>query len=145
MKTRDYLYNPCDNTITITKAFAEKLQNPNSEESKIYRAIKADNPTITVRMRTHKTKSGHVNANKLLTYSNMVAYMELLPRAEEYLTAFGKLLTCANITCLSPYAVVRNWFVDQFPKYRTDPMFYLTNDVDVLPTDKYLTEAKEVA
>ncbi len=145
MKTRDYLYNPCDNTITITKAFAEKLQNPNSEESKIYRAIKADNPSIVTVQRTHKTKSGHVNASKLLTYSNMVAYMELLPRAEEYLTAFNNLLTCANITCLSPYAVVRNWFVNQFPKYRTDPMFYLTNDVDVLPTDKYLTEAKEVA
>ena len=145
MKTRNYIYNPAENSITITKAFADALQDPRSKEYSILRAIKADNPTITVRMRTHKTKSGHVNANKLLTYSNMVAYMDLLPRAEEYLTAFGKLLTCANITCLSPYAVVRNWFVDQFPKYRTDPMFYLTNDVDVLPTDKYLTEAKEVA
>ena len=143
MKTRDYLYNPCDNTITITKAFAEKLQNPNSEESKIYRAIKADNPTIVTVQRTHKTKSGHVNQNKRLTYDNMVAFMELLPNAEEYLTAFNNLLRCANLVCLSPYTAVRNWFMDQFPLYRRDPLFYLTNVISVIPYDKYLDEEKE--
>ena len=29
----------------------------------------------------------------------------------------------------SAYAAVRSWFVAQFPKYRKDPIFYLTNAV----------------
>ena len=70
-------------------------------------------------------------------------HAELLPEAEEYLTVFNNLLRCAKIVSSSPYTAVRNWFVDQFPLYRQDPLFYLTNEISVIPYDKYLDEEKE--
>ncbi len=136
MKTRDYIYNPCDNTIIITKAFAEAIQDPNSDEYKIFHAIKADNPTIVVRQRTHKTKSNHVNKNKNLTYENMIAFMELLPEAEQYLNAFNAVHAMADTMSLSPYSMVSKWFVEQFPLYHKNPMVYLYDNVSVIALEK---------
>jgi hypothetical protein len=75
----------------------------------------------------------------------MEAFIELLPNAEELLSVFNTLRTCANLVSTSPYTLVRTWFVEQFPLYRQDPMFYLTADVVVLSPEKYLKEAGEVA
>lgn len=144
MKTRNYIYNPCENSITITKAFAEALQNPNSEEYKIFRAIKADNPTIIVRQRTHKTKSDHVNKNKNLSYENMRAFIELLPEAEDYMAAFNTVRAMAEATSLSPYSMVSKWFVEQFPLYRKDPMVYLYDEVTVIAPEQVF-DKEEVA
>ena len=145
MKTRAYYYNPSENTLTITKAFAEKLQNPNSDESAIYRAIKADNPTIKVCQRTHKTKAGYKNQYDKLTYKHMEAYMNLFPNADELLEEYNKLRDCANLFSKSPYKKVREWFVAQFPKYRDNPMFHLTEKLTIIPADKYLEEVKKAS
>ena len=145
MKTRDYIYNPCENTITITKAFAEALQNPNSDESKLFRAIKADNPSIVVRQRTHKTKSDHVNKNKNLSYENMKAFIELLPEAEDYLNAFNAVRAMASTTSLSPYSMVSKWFVKQFPLYRKDPMVYLYDKVAVIAPEQIFDKEEDAA
>lgn len=145
MKRHDFSFDAVSTTITITKAFADKLSDPNSEEYKLLRQIKADYPSLTVCRRTHRTKSNFVNQYKKLTYENMEAFIELLPNAEELLSVFNTLRTCANLVSTSPYTLVRTWFVEQFPLYRQDPMFYLTADVVVLSPEKYLKEAGEVA
>ena len=142
MKTRAYVYEPSKNTLTITKAFEEKLQNPNSEEYKIFRAIKADNPAITIRMRTHKTKAGYVNQYSKLTYKHMEAYIRLVPKAEELLEVFNTLRTCAQLFEKSPYTAVRKWFADQCPKYREDPMYHLTEkNLTVISPEEYVKAA----
>lgn len=143
MKTRDYIYNPCENTITITKAFAEALQNPTSDEYKIFHAIKADNPAITIRMRTHKTKAGYKNQFNKLTYENMEDYISLIPNSTELLKAYNTLKACANLFRKSPYKAVRDWFVAQFPKYIEDPMFHLAGVQNIVSIDRYLEEPKE--
>lgn len=145
MKNNSCVFDPITNTLTITKAFADALSNPASAEYQLYRQIKADNPTVAVRKRTHKTSSKYVNQYKKLTYENMEAFIELLPNAEELLSVFNTLRTCANLVSTSPYKLVRTWFVEQFPKYNLDPLFYLTADVVVLSPEKYLNEAGEVA
>jgi len=145
MKNNSCVFDPITNTLTITKAFADALSNPASAEYQLYRQIKADNPTVAVRKRTHKTSSGYVNQYKKLTYENMEAFIELLPNAEELLGVFNSLRTCANLVSTSPYTLVRTWFVEQFPLYRQAPLFYLTADVVVLSPEKYLNEAGEVA
>ncbi len=143
MKTKSYVFDACANTLTITKAFADALQNPTSDESKIFRAIKADNPTITICHRTHKTKVGYKNQFNKLTYKNMEAYMEMIPNSTELLKAYNTLKACANLFRKSPYTAVREWFVAQFPKYNEDPMFHLTGVQNVVSIDKYLEEPKE--
>lgn len=145
MKRRDIVFDPISNTITITKAFADNLSNPASKEYKLLRKIKADNPSVAVCKRTHRTSSGHVNQYKKLTYENMEAFIELLPQSDELLRVFNALKTCANLVSVSPYKLVRTWFVDQFPQYSLNPMFYLDADVVVLSPDKYISEAKKPA
>ena len=61
MKNNSCVFDPITNTLTITKAFADALSNPASAEYQLYRQIKADNPTVAVRKRTHRTSSGYVN------------------------------------------------------------------------------------
>lgn len=142
MSNRNYVFDPVNNSLTITKAFAEKLQDPSSMEYAFFRAIKADNPSIAVYKRTHITKSGTVNKNKKLTYENMIAYMKLLPNSEKYLTVFDSLRTCANLLSISPYVVVSKWFVEQFPKYREDPVFYLTNEPKIISAEIYIKKVE---
>lgn len=145
MKHRDIVFDAVSNTLTITKAFADKLSDPNSEEFRTFAKIKAENPSVSVRKRTHKTSSGYVNQYKKLTYENMEAFIELLPQAEELLSVFNSLRTCANLVSTSPYKLVRTWFVDQFPKYNLDPLFYLDTNVVVLSPDSYINETEKVA
>lgn len=143
MKNNPCVFDPITNTLTITKAFADKLSDPKSKEYKLYRQIKTDNPTVAVCKRTHKTSSGYVNQNKKLTYENMEAFIELLPKADELMKVYNYLRTCANLMCASPYKVVRTWFVEQFPLYNRNPLFYLTADVVVLSPDEYIKEVKD--
>lgn len=145
MKRRDFSFDAITGTVTVTKAFADKLSNPASEEYKLLRQIKADYPSLAITKRTHRTKSNFVNQYKKLTYENMEAFISLLPNADELLGVFNSLRTCANLVSTSPYTLVRSWFVAQFPLYRQDPMFYLTADVVVLAPEKYLKEVKEGA
>ena len=143
MKNNPCVFDPITNTLTITKAFADALSNTDSAEYQLYRQIKADNPTVAVRKRTHKTSSGYVNQYKKLTYENMEAFIELLPQADELMRVYNYLRTCANLMCASPYKLVRTWFVEQFPLYNRNPLFYLTADVVVISPDEYIKEVKE--
>ena len=142
MKNNSCVFDPITNTLTITKAFADALSNPSSDEYQLYRQIKMDNPTVAVRKRTHKTSSGYVNQYKKLTYENMEAFIELLPKADELMKVYNYLRASANL-CASPYKAVRTWFVEQFPLYNRNPLFYLTADVVVLSPDEYIKEVKD--
>ena len=142
MKNNPCVFDPITNTLTITKAFADALSNPDSAEYQLYRQIKADNPTVAVRKRTHKTSSGYVNQYKKLTYENMEAFIELLPQADELMRVYNFLRVSTNL-CASPYKAVRSWFVEQFPLYNRNPLFYLTADVVVLSPDEYIKEVKD--
>lgn len=143
MKYRDLVFDAISNTLTISKTFADKVSDPSSDEYKLFRQIKADNPSLTVCKRTHRTSSKYVNQYKKLTYENMEAFIELLPNAEELLSVFNTLRTCANLVSTSPYTLVRTWFVEQFPKYNLDPLFYLDTNVKVLSPDEYIKEMKK--
>ena len=144
MKNNSCVFDPITNTLTITKAFADALSNPDSAEYQLYRQIKADNPTVAVRKRTHRTSSGYVNQYKKLTYENMEAFIELLPQADELMRVYNFLRVSTNL-CASPYKAVRSWFVEQFPLYNRNPLFYLTADVVVLSPDKFISETEEAA
>ena len=145
MKNNSCVFDPITNTLTITKTFADKLSDPSSDEYKLFREIKADNPSLAVRKRTHKTSRGYVNQYKKLTYANMEAFIELLPQADELMRVYNFLRASADKMCGSPYKAVRTWFVEQFPLYNTNPLFYYTADVVVLSPDSYISEAKKAS
>ena len=140
------------NTITITADFAEKMQNPTSEEYQIVKAICAVYPAIQIVKRTHKRPTKYTNKQgekfncnqcKNLTYDNMEGFIKALPNNADYLKSFNFLRYCGSLVQTARYTAVRKWFVAQFPEFRKNPLFYLYNEVKVVDIAPFIQEAQE--
>lgn len=140
-------------TITITAECAEKMNDPDTTEYRAIRQLCADFPAMKIVKRTHRTPRKYVskstgekfncNQFKNLTYENMETFISGLPNAEQYMTAFNFLKDCGRLPLTSRYPAVRRWFVDQFPEFRKNPLFYLYNEVSVINFTPYFERAKE--
>lgn len=145
-------------TLIITKAFAEKAENPNSEEYQLLMKFQADFPNLKIVRKTHKApskyhaKSGEVyncNQYKNLSYKNMERFINALPEGEskeKVLESFNFIRNNAGGVQTSTYKLVRDWFVKQFPLYRKDPLFYIQNKLEVIDYKSFLEqEEKQIA
>lgn len=139
-------------TLTITKAFAEAAADPNSAEYRLMRTFQQDIPGLKIVRRTHKTpakyktKNGDViycNQYKHLTYENMEQFISMLPNSEEVETVYNSLRYGLGLPQPNTYSAVRNWFIQQFPQYRKNPLFYLENEVKVIDITKLLNQKHE--
>ena len=128
-------------TLTITKAFEEAWIDPESEEYKLYQRLMQEIPGLQVQRKTHATpkkyttKQGETftsNPFNKLTYKNMERFINALPNSGEYLEQFNFAKDHAGDFNLTAYKLVREWFVQQFPEYRKNPLFYLKNHPDVV-------------
>lgn len=140
MKT-PYKIDFTKNTLTMTKAFAEKANDPDSEEYKTIQRIKADNPTIKISCRTHRkptkyrNKDGSITRNnqfKGLSVERMERFIRALPNGEKYMDSFSFLKE------QSTYANLAKWFKAQFPNYAVNPLYYLENEVEVVDLTKVI-------
>ena len=135
-------------TLTMTKAFEEAVAKGNTPEYRLYKKLMKDIPGLSVQRRTHKTptkyktRTGEVvkghNKNKGLTYDRMETFISTLTNSEELMEQYDYIKTFA----LNPYSAVAGWFEVQFPKFRSNPLFYLSNSVEVVDGTKYLTLLK---
>ena len=142
-------------TLTITKAFEDKAAKPFTAENKILVKFQKDFPNLTIVRKTHRSpakyrsKSGDVyscNQFKNLTYENMERFMDTLPEGEsreEVKKAYIFLRYDAGLVQTSTYRIVREWFVQQFPEYRKDPLFYLYNEVVIINLKPFLDQQKK--
>ena len=110
-----------NNTFTMTKAFEEALNNPVSEEYKLLQQLRADFPGLTIIRKTRRApKKAHPTKN--LTYKHMEQYMSVFKNSVELLAQFEVVKECSKQQP-SPYKFVKDWFEDQFPKYKELPDF----------------------
>ena len=107
-----------NNTLTMSKAFEDALNNPNSQEYKLFLQLRADFPGMTIIRRAPKK----ARPTKNLTYKHMEQYMSVFQNADELLAQFKVVRECSKQQS-SPYKFVRDWFEDQFPKYKELPDF----------------------
>ena len=127
-----------NNTLIITKAFEEKLQDFTSSEFAKFKEIKEAFPTIKVVRKTHNSpkkyysngKNTSCNPSKNMKYSNMEKFIALLPNNDEYMAQYYTLREMASLLP-NGYTLVRKWFVEQFPQYNTNPLFYIENKVEL--------------
>lgn len=110
-----------NNTFTMTKAFEEALNNPASEEYKLFQQLRADFPGLTIIRKTRRAPK-KARPTKNLTYKHMEQYMSVFKNADELLAQFEVVKTC-SLEQPSPYKFVRDWFETQFPKYKEQPDF----------------------
>lgn len=129
-----YCYDFTTNTLTMTKAFAEKASIVNTEEYKLVKQAKADSPNLKIALLTHRTptryhnKDGSItrhNQFKGLTVERMENFIKALPNSEEHLKEFCFLKE------QSSYTILATWFKAQYPHYFTNPICYINNHVDI--------------
>ena len=128
-------------TLTITKAFSDACADPSSEEYAILTQFQKDIPSLKIVRKTHKTPRKYRNASgettrcnqfKNLTYENMERFISSIKDNDGYMEVYNAIRNDMGLVQHNRYAIVRSWFAAQFPKYREDPIFYLTNKVDVI-------------
>ena len=148
-------FNPTTRTLTITAKFAEMMNDPTSEEYQLVVQFQTDFPGLRISKRTHRTptryntKSGETynrNQFKDLTYDRMEKFMSVLPQREGYLTEYNTVKAFACAAKGNGYPLVRKWFVEQFPEFRKNPLFYLNNSPLVLHGSTFIQkEATDTA
>ena len=143
-------------TLTITKAFADKSEDPANEEYELLKKFLNDFPDLKILRKTHKTPKKYTtmsgektkcNPYKNLTYKNMERFIKALPNGEskdKILEAYEYLRDIAGLIQTSAYKSVSDWFLTQFSEYRKNPLFYLTNEIKVIDFKPFI-EQKEGA
>lgn len=121
MKNNTYKIDFVNNTLTMSKAFEEALNNPASEEYKLFLQLRADFPGLTIIRKTRRAPK-KARPTKNLTYKHMEQYMSVFQNADELLAQFKVVKKCSQQQP-SPYKFVLDWFKAQFPKYKELPDF----------------------
>ena len=150
-----YKFDAASKTLTITAAYAKKLNDMDSDEFKYYNAMMQAIPGLVVVNRSHRSPSKctskstgekfKCNQFKNLTYPNMERFMDALPHGNVYRKEYDFLKDYASRIQTNGYKLVRMWFVAQFPEFRKNPLFYLYNEVKVVNIAPYIQEAQERA
>lgn len=142
LKMESYKFDITKQTLTLSASFAAAMNNPESEEYALVRRFKRDFPRIVIVRKTHKSPA-KPNKHSGLSYERMERFMSALPDGVDYLEAYFDLRDKAEAMCASPYAVVSAWFMRQFPKFRTNPLFYLDNAPEIIDFSAVLEKAKK--
>ena len=138
-----YKLNVVNKTLTISKAFADAIANPTdeSEEYKLYTRLMKEIPGLTVVRKTHRTPTKYTSSSgekfscnqfKNLKYENMERFMAALPDNEVYFAEYSIRRYSAATIQTNRYALVRDWFIAQFPEFRKNPLFYLYNKPEIV-------------
>ena len=152
-KNNSYKLDLANQTLTLNAAFAEAANDPTSDEYELVRQFLTDFPNLKVVRRTHdkpvryKNSDGSItsrNKHNGLTYEKMEKFiLAISPKDDtDYLEAFYNVRDIAEASCASPYSVVSKWFMAQFPKFRTNPIFYMDNLPEIIDFSAILEKAK---
>ena len=151
---KNYTLDIVSKTLTITKDFADKMADPKTAEYKLYKKLMKDISGLEVIRKTHKTptkyktKSGEVfrnrNQYKNLTYERMEAFINALPKNKKELREnYDSVKLFAEASSKNGYPIVRDWFLEQFPEYRKNPIHYLKNEAKVIEISAFLNKAED--
>ena len=145
-----FKFDAASKTLNITAGYAKKLNDMESAEFKHYNAMMQAIPGLVVVNRSHRSPSkctskstGETfmcNQFKNLKYENMERFMSALPNSEEYFAEYDFLRDYAVQMQTSGYALVRRWFVTQFPHFRKNPLFYVYNTPTLVKASEVIAE-----
>ena len=147
-----YKFDAASKTLTITAAYAKKLNDMDSDEFKHYHAMMQAIPGLVVVNRSHRSPSKctskstgekfKCNQFKNLTYPNMERFMDALPHGNVYRKEYDFLKDYASRIQTNGYALVRRWFVAQFPHFRKNPLFYVYTTPTLVKASEVIAETE---
>ena len=126
--------------IYINKSFNERANNPMSEEYKLLKEVRNDNPSFKVVYREGKERT---SPYKNLKYANMEKYIKVYENSDELLEMFEKVKILSK-SHPSPYNYVVDWFMEQFPNYKEMPKFNNEGKLYVFPIVPKAEETEEL-
>lgn len=136
---RDIRIDRVNNVVIMTRKFAEKADDPRTEEFRLLQEVKAAYPNIEVKNHTIK-KNPHKECYKGLTYDYMRDYIKTHETEENVEGALAELEELIFISkCHSDgyrYPTIKKWFLEKY------------KDVAVYGKNTYKTEertAKELS
>ena len=136
-KITGYSYDPIDNTLTITNAFAKKASQLNTAEYNIMKQFRLDNPSLTIIKAEKKAPS---NRPMNVKFTEMEKFIAQCRDKEARLAEFEKVKVLSKIQS-SPYAYVKTWFLEHYANYSAQPEF--DGDGFVIVKTKQEMEAQE--
>ena len=136
-----YKLDVVSKTLTISKEFGKAVASGKGDEYKLYTRLMKQIPGLTVVRKTHRTPTRYTSSSgekfacnqfKNLKYENMERFMAALPDNEVYFEEYSFLRYSAACVQTNRYALVRDWFITQFPEFRKNPLFYLHNKPEIV-------------
>lgn len=111
-----------DNQAQVSKTFAKKAKIFGTDEYKLWREFKAENPEYVMVIKTIK-KNPDKRTTKNLKYENMRKFIKEQDNAEELLKEFEKEIRLSKIQS-NPYRAVLAWFLQKFGNYDSYKQFF---------------------
>lgn len=115
----NYSYDAITNTLTVSAAFAKKASQLNTNEYRILKQLRNDNPGMTIAKAERKASA---NRPLNVTFSGMAEFIKQCRNSQNRLDEFQKVKELSKIQS-SPYAYVRTWFLDNYANYSAQPEF----------------------
>ena len=141
MKTAYYSYDPIDNTLTMTAAFAKKASQLNTPEYNIVRQLRNDNPGMKIEKSAAKAPA---NRPLNITFAKMEEFIKQCRDSKDRLDAFKKVKALSRIQA-SPYKYVKTWFLNNYANYSEQPEFDADGFVVVKAKSQMEAEKKAAA
>ena len=136
-----YKLDIVNKTLTISNEFAKAVASGKGDEYKLYTRLMKQIPGLTVVRKSHRTPTSYTSSSgekfscnqfKNLKYENMERFMAALTDKEVYFEQYSFLRYSASVIQTNRYALVRDWFIAQFPEFRKNPLFYLYNKPEIV-------------
>ena len=139
-----YKFDVVNKKLTVSAKFAAAMNTPGSVEYQLYQQFQTDFPGLTVTRATHRTPSAYRtthgneklrhNPYKGITYENMERFIAAVDDSSgSYRKEYDHVCAYArSLETKRAYTIVADWFVEQFPKYRTEPFYYYMNRPTVI-------------
>ncbi len=133
-----YTFDALNLTLTVTADFAKKASTLGTSEYKTLLQFRNDYPNIKIVKRTTKSNVRHAG----IKFSQMEGFIAQCRDSKTRLEVFVKIKSLSKIQS-SPYAYVKEWFLNNYANYSEQPEF--DDEGFVIVKTKAEIEAEEKA
>lgn len=112
-----YEVNFIEEKILLSKKFAKAASILDSEEYKLLKRLREENPGFKTELREIKTNASQ-NRHRNLSYPNMRKFIALLEGENSPSLKELEKVEALSKTQPGPYAYVKTWFLKKYPNYQ---------------------------
>lgn len=129
---RGYSVDYASRTIVLAKTFSIRVQNLDEDTCETLEKLQALFPGFKIRTQVPPKKKMPLSQH--ITFPMMEKYIAYAPNSKELLKQFSTMKKFAKEQ-KNPYFCVRDWFLEMFPMYGTDPRFNADGELIIAVAD----------